>query len=133
MEKKQNLRSRVLHALGSLKLAVFLLLALATVIAVATVLEADHGRFYVQWYVYHSGWFIVLLVMLGVNIFCAAASRIPWKRHQTGVVVTHGGLLVLLAGSVQSFVGGIDGQVTLAEGASTTSMHLPQQSQITAS
>src|SRR6516164_3192004 len=120
------------HWLGSLKLAVVLLLSLAAVFAVATVLEAEHGRAYAQWYVYHSRWFVVLLVLLGVNIFSAALSRFPWKRHHTGFVVTHVGLLVLLAGSVHSFVGGVEGQVTLAEGQSTAKMIVPQQSQITA-
>lgn len=123
---------RVLPLLGSLKLAVVLLLMLAAVIATATVLEADHGRPYALWYVYHSGWFCALLAVLGVNIFCGAASRWPWKRHQTGFVITHGGLLVLLAGSIQSFVGGVEGQVTLREGEATTKMTILSQSQITA-
>lgn len=123
---------RVFPLLASLKLAVVLLVVLAAVIATATVLEADHGRPYAQWYVYHSGWFCTLLAVLGVNIFCGAASRWPWKRHQTGFVITHGGLLVLLAGSIQSFVGGVEGQVTLHEGETTTKMTLSHQSQITA-
>lgn len=124
--------SQAIHWLGSLKLAVVLMMGLATSIAVATILEADSGRVYAQWHVYHSGWFFVLLGLLGVNIFAAAASRWPWKRHQTGFVVTHGGLLVLLAGSVQSFLGGVDGQVTLTEGETASAFVIPQQSQITA-
>lgn len=121
------------QALGSLKLAVPLLATLAAVIAVATVLEADHGRAYAQWYVYQSGWFVGLLALLGVNIFFAAISRWPWKRHQIGFVVTHLGLLVLLAGSIQTFFTGVEGQVTLAEGESASKMLIPQQTQITAS
>ncbi|HTK73868.1 MAG TPA: hypothetical protein VL371_01350, partial [Gemmataceae bacterium] len=65
--------------LGSLKLAVVLLAVLAAVIAATTIVEADYGRSYAQWYVYHSGWFVALLAVLGVNIFCAAMSRWPWK------------------------------------------------------
>lgn len=130
--KQINWVIRAVQRLGSLKLAVVLLMTLAVVIAIATVLEADHGRAFAQWHVYHSRWFVVLLMLLGVNIFAAAASRWPWKRHQTGFVVTHVGLLVLLAGSVQSFVGGIEGQVTLAEGEAAGTMTVPQQSQITA-
>jgi hypothetical protein len=132
----RNLRGfaqRAVCLLGSLKLAVPLLGVLAAVIGFATVLEADYGREYAQWRVYHSGWFIALLALLGVNIFAAAASRWPWKRHQTGFVVTHGGLLTLLAGAVLTFVGGVDGRITLAEGQTTARMLVPQQSQITAS
>jgi hypothetical protein len=120
------------HLLGSLKLAVPLLAALAAVIGAATVLEADYGRDYAHWYVYHSWWFGALLGLLGVNIFFAAASRWPWKRHQTGFVVTHSGLLVLLSGSIVSVLGGVEGQVTLVEGESATHLTIPQQSQIVA-
>lgn len=123
---------RMVALLGSLQLAVVLLAVLAALIAVATVLEADHGRAYAQWYVYHSGWFVALLGLLGVNVFCAAASRWPWKRHQIGFVITHGGLLVLLAGSIQTFLHGVEGHVTLAERESSTTMTIPQRSQITA-
>ena len=132
-KKPNNILSQVIHGLGSLKLAVLLLMTLATVIAFATVLEADYGRFFAQWHVYHSYWFMALLLLLGVNIFFAAVSRFPWKRPQTGFVVTHGGLLVLLVGAVLSFRSGVDGQVTLKEGESTTQITIPQKSQITAS
>ncbi len=128
---KRGLRG-ALQLLGSLKLAVVLLGTLAAVIATATILEANHGRLYAQWYVYHSGWFIALLALLGVNILCAALARFPWKRHQTGFVVTHAGLLILLGGAIYSFVGGIEGQVSLREGETTTRMIMPQQCQVTA-
>src|SRR5688572_6293198 len=121
-----------IQLLGSLKLAVTLLLFLAGIIAVATVLETDHGRAYAQWYVYHGPWFLVLLGLLGTNIFFAAAVRWPWKRHQTGFVVTHSGLLILLAGSMRTFLGGVEGQVTLREGETATTMIHPQHTQITA-
>jgi hypothetical protein len=124
---------RIVNLLGSLKLAVPLLALLGIVIAAATVLEADYGRAYAHWYVYHSWWFAALLGLLGLNIFFAAVSRWPWKRHQTGFVVTHGGLLVLLTGSVVSVMGGIEGNITLAEGESATHLTIPQQSQIVAS
>ncbi|MFO0969839.1 MAG: cytochrome c biogenesis protein ResB [Gemmataceae bacterium] len=133
MEAPKSYLRRAVQWLGSLKLAVLLMLTVATAIAAATVLEADYGRPYAQWYVYHSQWFLALLGLLGVNVFAAAAGRWPWKRHQTGFVVTHCGLLVLLVGSVQTFFGGVDGQVTLAEGQTVDGFVLPQQSQITGS
>jgi hypothetical protein len=123
---------QALRLLGSLKLAVFLLVVLAVTIAVATVLEAERGRAYAQWYVYHSRWFIAILTLLGVTIFSAAASRWPWKRHQTGFVITHAGLLILLAGSLRSFRGGVEGQVTLRVGETTTKMTVPNRAQLAA-
>jgi hypothetical protein len=63
---------QLVHLLGSLKLAVVLLVTLASVIATATVLEAEYSRTFAQWFVYNSGWFLGLLGLLGVNILCAA-------------------------------------------------------------
>lgn len=116
---------------ASLKLAVILLPILAAVLAYATVLETRHGAAYARWYVYETTWFVGLLALLGTNIFCAAATRFPWKRHQLGFVVTHCGLLVLLAGAVQSFQGSVEGRVSLAEGATTSDVTLDRRSQIT--
>ena len=44
--------------------------------------------------------FAILLAFLGTNILCAALIRFPWKKRQTGFVITHAGLLILLAGLV---------------------------------
>ena len=88
-----------LGLLGSLKLAVTLIVILAAVLAWATTQEAGHGREYAQWYVYHGRWFRGLLWALGVNILAATLVRFPWKR-KLGFLVTHAGLLVLLAGAL---------------------------------
>ena len=54
--------------------------------------------------------------MLGVNILSAALIRFPWKLRQFGFVVTHAGLLVLLAGSIVTFHYGVDATLSLEEG-----------------
>jgi len=131
MPAASSQRKQVFRFLGSLKLAVLLLPTLAGVLAWATIIEAQSGAAVARWQVYESRWFIGLLALLGVNIFCAAATRYPWKRHQTGFVVTHCGLLVLLAGSIQSFLGGVEGRVTLVEGESTDHMVHSRLSQVT--
>jgi hypothetical protein len=123
--------SQIFKLLASLKLAVLLIVVLAAVLAVATVLEAEYGREYAQWYVYASHWFIALLTLLGVNILAATLIRFPWKQHQTGFVVTHAGLLVLLFGSIQTFVGGMEGQVALLEGESAGKIMLIDRSVVT--
>ena len=122
----------VYRILASLKLAVILIVVLAGVLAWATILEAKQGREYAQWYVYGSLWFLGLLAALGFNILAAALIRFPWTRSQTGFVVTHAGLLVLLVGAVQTFVGGIDGQISLQEGQQTDKILVTNRSLITA-
>ena len=51
-----------------------------------------------------------------MNILCAALIRYPWKKRQTGFVVTHVGLLTLLAGSFYSVRTADEGQVGMIEG-----------------
>ena len=51
-----------------------------------------------------------------MNILCAALIRYPWKKRQTGFVVTHAGLLILLLGSFYSVRTADEGQVGMLEG-----------------
>lgn len=107
---------RLYEFAASLSLAVTLIFGLAFALGLATFVEAAHGTPVVQFYIYQTWWFELLLVLLGVNIFCAAAIRYPWKRHQTGFVITHIGLLTLLFGAYMSRSSGIDAQVSVFEG-----------------
>ena len=102
---------QIYEFLASLKLAVVLIFLLAVVLAVATVLESIWGTPAVQFYIYHTRFFAALLAMLAINIFCAASIRYPWKRYQTGFVVTHLGLLTLLGGSAYSFKASLNSQM----------------------
>lgn len=102
---------------ASLKLAVVLIFASAVVLALATFVEKYYGTAGVQFGMYGTWWFTGLNALLAWNIFAAAAIRYPWKRHQTGFVITHIGLLTLLFGCLMSRRGGIDAQMPLFEGA----------------
>lgn len=102
--------------LASLKLAVFSLGTLAATLAFATFFESWYGTAAVNEYVYRGPWFAVLLAFLGMNILCAALIRYPWKKRQTGFVITHAGLLILLAGSFYSVRTADEGQVGMLEG-----------------
>ncbi len=102
--------------LSSLKLAVLSLLSLAGVLAVATVAESLYGMRGAYVLIYGQVWFYGLLVMLGLNVFCAALSRWPWKRHQMGFVITHSGILLILAGSWLTMQYGVDGNLPIVEG-----------------
>src|SRR6185312_1875806 len=106
----------VYRFLASLKLAVISLSTLAAVLAYATFFEKWYGTAAVQEWIYQSKGFAVLLAFLGANILCAALIRYPWKKRQTGFVVTHAGLLVLLGGSWYSVMTSDEGQVAALEG-----------------
>jgi hypothetical protein len=108
----------VYRFLASLKLAVITLSALAATLAYATWFESTYGTAAVQEWVYRSKGFAVLLAFLGANILCAALIRFPWKKRQTGFVITHAGLLIVLAGSWYSVMTADEGQVAFLEGES---------------
>lgn len=105
--------------LSSLALAVTLIFSLAGVLALGTFVEAAFGTPASQFFVYQTWWFNLLIAMLAVNIFCAAAIRFPWKRHQTGFVITHVGLLTLIFSALISRLYGIDAQMPIFEGESS--------------
>jgi len=111
-----KLAKPIFRILASLKLAVALIVVLAAVLAAATFVESDQGRDYARWYFYTQSWFVALLGMLGVNILSATLIRFPWKLRQFGFVVTHAGLLVLLAGSIVTFNYGVDATISLEQG-----------------
>ncbi|TWT31769.1 cytochrome c biogenesis protein ResB [Blastopirellula retiformator] len=106
---------RLYEIAASLQLAVILLFGMALTLGIATAVEAAFNTNVVQFYVYQSWWFSLIYLLLAVNIFCAASIRFPWKRHQTGFVITHIGLLVLLFSGVVSRVWRIDSQVSVWE------------------
>ncbi len=101
---------------SSLRLAVFSILLLAGVLAVATVLESLYGMRGAHELVYGQLWFYGVLFLLGLNVLCAALSRYPWKKHQTGFVITHSGILLLLLGSWVTMQFGVDGNLPVVEG-----------------
>jgi hypothetical protein len=109
----------VYRFLASLKLAVISLSSMALLLAYATFFESWYGAEAARAYVYRSPIFYLINLLLFLNILCAATIRYPWKRHQTGFVVTHVGLLTLIVGSLISQKFTDDGQVGLAEGQST--------------
>jgi sugar lactone lactonase YvrE len=100
---------------ASLKLAVVLILGAAFIFALGTFIEAAYGTPAAAFGVYQTWWFNLCLLLLAINIFSAAAIRYPWKRHQTGFVITHIGLLVLLAGAAMGRIYGVDAQVFVFE------------------
>lgn len=102
--------------LASVQLAVVLLLTLAAVLMVGTFVESIHDTEAAHYYVYKNWWFVSLLVLLGINVFCAGLSRYPWKRHHLGFLTVHLGILILLTGSLITLFWGYEGQLIIPEG-----------------
>lgn len=110
-----TLRS-IFKYLGSLNFAIFLIVTLAVVLTVSTTLESVYGTDFAQIFIYRTAWFDLFLGLVGVNILFSALLRWPYKLAHAGFLVTHIGILVLLAGSMMTRVWGIEGSLLLYEG-----------------
>jgi hypothetical protein len=131
--------SRLLRACASLYLAVGVMLVLVVVLGWATCLEMWYGEPAAHFGLYGTWWFTALGALLGLNIFCALVRtvgdarrvpsdhllalsilsllvlRLPWKRSQTGFVVAHVGLLVLLVGCLITRRAGVEATLPVFE------------------
>ena len=105
----------VIRFLGSLRFAVFLIASLALILSASTILESVYGTPFAQKNFYAAHWFDFFLALVWINIFCAALTRYPFQKHHAGFVITHSGILLLLAGAFLSRAWGNEGQMTLYE------------------
>ena len=107
---------RLFRFLSSVRLAVILLIVLIVGIAVGTICESRFDAKVARAYVYEAPWFDAWMILLGTNLACAAWSRYPWKRHHTGFVITHAGIITLLVGALVGRMWGVEGTMTLFVG-----------------
>ena len=118
--------THVVRLLGSLRMAVPLLLAIAGVLAWGTFYEARFGTAAVQQAVYRAWWFQGLLAFLALNLAVAALERFPWQRRHVPFVLAHIGIILMLIGGVLGGRFGIEGQLIIPEGQARRSLELPQ-------
>ncbi|HVE15218.1 MAG TPA: hypothetical protein VNB29_00715 [Chthoniobacterales bacterium] len=115
-ERCRSLTWRVIYFLGSLKLALLLLATIALACAVATFCESSFDSKIARAYIYKAPWFTVWLGVLCANLLCVTITRWPWQRKHLGFVITHYGIITLLAGAVIGSRLGFEGNVTLHKG-----------------
>lgn len=111
--------------IGSLKIAVPLLIVLAAVLAWGTFYEARFGTAAAQRFIYHSGGFQLLLAFLAVNLAAAAFDRYPWKRRHVPFLLAHLGIILILAGAILGGRWGVEGQLIIPEGQSNSQLQKP--------
>jgi hypothetical protein len=114
--KKNSFYWKIIHLLGSLRLAIFLLLSIALGCAIATIVESRLDTQVAQFYIYKSPWFFGWLILLCINLFAVTLTRIPWKKRHIGFIVTHYGIIILLIGALIGLQKGFEGFITLEAG-----------------
>lgn len=125
MVSVSNLTS-VYKSLGSLRLAVILLLLLMMAMAWATIYESAHGMERVQAEFYDAWWFQGLLGLLGLNLVVSVVSRAPFRRRHIGFVLGHLCFILILVGGLVSDRYAIRGQVAIQEGSFADTMSLDE-------
>ncbi|MBI1918833.1 MAG: hypothetical protein HYS12_29430 [Planctomycetes bacterium] len=112
---------RAFKVFSSLQQAITLLTLFTLSLITATLIDSWHSLEIAQQVIYRTWWFVLLLFLLGTTIFCAALKKMdlkklaegrwPWKKHQTGFLVTHVGLITLVFGGLMTNLGGDEGQI----------------------
>ncbi len=103
---------RLIHFIGSIKLAVPLLSTIIGILIWATFYESQVGSTTVQQEIYKSPWFGALMFMLALNLSISAISRYPWRgARKIGFALTHFGLVVIIAGSAAVIHLGMEGML----------------------
>jgi hypothetical protein len=111
-----NFAVSVFKFFASLRFALFLLCLLGLVFALGTFVESGYSTETAKLLVYRSPWLSLLLILLALNVAASALDRLPWKKKHVGFVVTHAGIVVILAGSLLTRAYGVEGQLAIEEG-----------------
>lgn len=118
-------RNRVFKFISSVRLAVPVMIAIGATVAAGTIFESNYTAEYARAAVYGTIWFKAILGLLALNIFASMMSRFPWRKHHTGFVITHIGILVVLGGGAITDAFGIDGSLQLPLNESNNRIILP--------
>lgn len=115
MDVKQNLKARVWAAVKSIKLAIILILAITAAVTVDILILANRWNVPVGGFssqtgeVYRHRWFQALVLLLLVNLTaCTTDSALRRARRgnksfaRWGSTVFHGGMIIILAGTLVS-------------------------------
>src|SRR3954447_5654503 len=124
------LRHPIAQFFASLKLAVVLLAVLIIAAIAGTIYESSFDAKIARAYIYGAPWFNIWLTLLAANLAVSAFSRWPWRKHHVAFLVTHVGIITLLAGSLIGRIFGTEGSVTLFKGDPPTNRLLIDEHQL---
>lgn len=123
-----KLVKRINYFLGSAVFAVILIFFAAVMVAFGTYLESTTESHQVAAEtIYKSIFFKLLLIGFFINILVSALRRWPFRVKHAPFLITHLGLLMLIAGTFVKTVYGTQGNVMVVEGSSTNQIQLPDE------
>ncbi|HWU42949.1 MAG TPA: cytochrome c biogenesis protein ResB [Bdellovibrio sp.] len=115
---KKSLLKRINKPLASLKLAVFVILALAVITAAGTIVEAKYDSYAAKKLVYDTWMMYSIMGLLVINLIAVMVDRWPWKKRHASFVLAHIGIIILLFGALITMKFGLDGSMRVGIGES---------------
>jgi len=106
--------NKVERFLGSLKLAVTVILLFSIAMIIGTFLESYYGTDFANRTVYKTWGFMIIQFFMLMSIIFAAFLRLPPKKRLYGFYTIHSGLIIIGVGSMITYIAGVDGSITLA-------------------
>ncbi|QLY26905.1 cytochrome c biogenesis protein ResB [Bdellovibrio sp. KM01] len=123
---KKSFLKRINKPLASLKLAVFIILAIATLTAVGTFVEAKYDAYAAKKLVYDTWYMYTIMGMLVLNLVAVMVDRLPWKRRHASFVLAHIGIIILLFGGLLTMKYGLDGSMRIEIGQKNNLVQTPE-------
>lgn len=110
--------SKLYHFLGGVRFAIVLIAAVALFVIAGTAIESHtQSHRYAARLTYGNPLFILLLWGFFINILFAATRRWPFRVRHIPFLITHLGLLMILAGALLKSYFGVQGTLGVMEGA----------------
>lgn len=122
----ERMSNKIVKFLASIKLAVVVIAAIATLIAVGTFVEAEYNTEAAQKWVYKTPWMFAVMGLLSTSLIAVMVDRWPWKRRHVSFLLAHVGILLLLVGSLITMRLGLDGSMTFGIGQRNRFVQLPE-------
>lgn len=117
---------RLFHFLGGIYFAIFLIAITTLLVIGGTVIEAKTGsHLYAAHWTYHHPLFAFLLWLFFINILFSALRRWPFRWHHIPFLMTHLGLLMIIAGTIIKNRYGLQGNLSVVEGSGNQQVLIP--------
>lgn len=121
-----NSIKKIVHFLGGIKFALILIGLVAICVMAGTFIESKtQSHLFASNAIYSNPVFIALLWGFFINILVSALRRWPFKIRHIPFLVTHLGLLMILAGCLVKSYFGVQGNLAVMEGSGSHQVILP--------
>ncbi len=126
MRSPMTLLKRLFYFLGGIYFALLLIALAISFVVLGTVLESRTGSHLLaaRWTYAHPA-FAVLLTCFFINILFSAMRRWPFRKRHLPFLMTHLGLLMIIAGTLIKNYWGLQGQLAVWEGSGNQHVLLP--------